>query len=207
MTTTADSGTPAAVPATTPATSTTSETAGGRASGSRMGAGAPLPRAGGSAGSGVAPLRGNTALLQTVLFWAGAILMPTGIVVILLGYIGVANAAYSFDREAYQYSGGFLGLGMVFLGGFLYFGAWLAKIAGDNNAASKRLADTLLVLADVTSRAAALKDDGTDLAAVPVTAGNNTTLHRRDCALVAHREDLQPAGGRTGLTSCRVCRP
>ncbi len=202
MTTTANPGTPG----TSPTDAATVSTPSGRASGSRMGAGAPLPRAGGG-GSGVAPLRTNAALLQTVLFWAGAVLMPSGIVVILLGYVGVANAPQVYDREAYSYSGGFLGLALTFLGGFLYFGAWLAKIAADNNTASKRLADTLLVLADVTSRAAGVGEASSDLAAVPVTAGANTTLHRRDCSLIAQREDLQPAGARTGLTSCRVCRP
>ncbi len=203
MTTTSNPGTSGTSPADVAAGSTHSD----RASGSRMGAGAPLPRAGGGGGSGVAPLRANTALLQTVLFWAGAVLMPSGIVVILLGYVGVANAPQVYDREAYSYSGGFLGLALTFLGGFLYFGAWLAKIAADNNTASKRLADTLLVLADVTSRAAGVGEASSDLASVPVTAGANTTLHRRDCSLIAHREDLQPAGARTGLTSCRVCRP
>lgn len=188
---------------------TTTPTAPERASGSRLGAGAALPRAGSgsSQGSGIAPLRGNAALLQTVLFWAGAILMPTGIVVILLGYYGVANSVYDFEREAYQVSGGFLGLGLTFLGGFLYFGAWLAKIAADNNAASRRLADTLMVLADVTSRAAEVHGPPQDAASLPVVAGGNTTVHRRDCALIVHREDLAPAGNRPGLTTCRVCKP
>ncbi len=167
-----------------------------------MGSGAPLPRA------GAAPLKNNNAqLLQVILFWAGAILMPLGIVVILLGYYGVANSVYDFEREAYQVSGGFLGLGLTFLGGFLYFGAWLARIGADNREASKRLADTLLLLADVTSRAAALSPVNQDTDSLPVTAGDNTTLHRRDCALIAHRQDLQPAGARTGLTNCRVCKP
>ena len=83
-----------------------------RASGARMGAGsASLPRAG---SSGAAPLKNNNyQLLQVVLFWMGAILMPTGIIVILLGYYGVANAVFDFDREAYAYSGGFLGLALT----------------------------------------------------------------------------------------------
>ena len=134
-------------------------------------------------------------------------MMPLGIVIILLGYYGVANSIYDFEREAYQVSGGFLGLGVTFLGGFLYFGAWLARIAYDNQQASGRLADTLLVLADVTSRAAATHEPAADVQALPVTAGDGTTLHRRDCALIAHRQDLHPGGGRTGLTSCRVCKP
>ncbi|MDO9495808.1 MAG: hypothetical protein Q7J48_08915 [Nocardioides sp.] len=180
------------------------------ASGARTGslnAGA-LPRAGARSGSGAAPLKNNySQLLQVVLFWMGAILMPTGIIVILLGYYGVANAVFDFDREAYAYSGGFLGLALTFCGGFLYFGAWLARIADDNRAASKRLADTLLVLADVTSRSAALSDKGVDTSALPVVAGNGTTIHRRDCALIAHREDLAPAGDNPNLTACRVCKP
>ena len=190
-------------------TTTPTTSAPARASGSRLGTGSALPRAGSgsSQGSGIAPLRGNAALLQTVLFWAGAILMPTGIVVILLGYYGVANSVYDFEREAYQVSGGFLGLGLTFLGGFLYFGAWLAKIAADNNAASRRLADTLMVLADVTSRAAEVHGPAEDAASLAVVAGGNNTVHRRDCALIVHREDLQPAGSRTDLTACRVCKP
>lgn len=179
-----------------------------RASGSRLGAGGELPRAGSTASKGIAPLRNdNAALLQVVLFWAGAILMPLGIVVILLGYYGVANSVYGFERDAYQVSGGFLGLGLTFLGGFLYFGAWLAKIAAENQAASKRLADTLLVLADVTSRAAATHEVVSDTDRLPVTTADGTTMHRRDCALVAHRDDLVPVGARTGLTACRVCKP
>ena len=80
--------------------------------------------------------------------------------------------------------------------------------AADNNAASARLADTLLVLADITAKAAATMDPvGDDVDALPVTAGDSTTVHRRDCALVATRSDLVPVGARTGLVPCRVCKP
>jgi len=143
-----------------------------------------------------------------VLFWAGAIMLPTGLVAILLGYYGAANTPYQFDQLSYLVSGGLFGLGLTFAGGFLYFGAWLARISADNREASKRLADTLLVLADITSRSAAINDRGVDTAALPVVAGDGTTIHRRDCPLIAHREDLSPVGGRdAGLTACRVCKP
>ena len=73
---------------------------------------------------------------------------------------------------------------------------------------ARRLADTLLVLADVTSRAASLNDRGVDVSALPVTAGDGTTMHRRDCALIAHRDDLRPVGeNNADLVACRVCRP
>jgi hypothetical protein len=176
------------------------------ASGSRLGAGTALPKAG---RGGAAPLKNdNSRLFQVVLFWVGASLLPLGLVVIVLGWYGVANTPFGFDQQSYMISGGFGGLALTFVGGFLYFGSWLARIADDNREASKRLADTLLVLADVTSRAASLNDQGVDVSALPVTAGDGTTMHRRDCALIAHRDDLRPVGeSNAALIACRVCRP
>jgi hypothetical protein len=41
-----------------------------------------------------------------------------------------------------------------------------------------------------------------------VTAGEGITMHRRDCALIAHREDLRPVGEhQQDLIPCRVCKP
>lgn len=174
--------------------------------------GASLPRAGSREG-GAAPLQDNNGrLLQQVLFWAGAVLLPLGLVVIVLGWYGAANTPYQYDQLSYLVSGGLLGLGLTFCGGFLYFGSWLARIAADQKEASKRLADTLLVLADVTSRSAAVVEASAggaqEAADIPVTAGEGTTIHRRDCALIIHRRDLNPVGAATeGLTACRVCRP
>jgi hypothetical protein len=160
-----------------------------------------LPRAGSP--SGAAPLKGDRfAMLQLVLFWAGAILLPLGLVVIVLGWYGAANTPYQYDQMSYLVSGGLLGLGLTFVGGFLYFGAWLARIAADGRESSKRLADTLALLAEATRPAT---DHGAG--ATLVTAGGGGTLHRRDCSLIAHRDDLKPAGGLAGLTPCRVCRP
>ena len=199
---------PTASTGASPAPSPSTSTGAAPASGSRMGAGTALPRAGGSS-SGVAPLKNDySRLFQLVLFWVGAILLPTGIVVILLGWYGVANTPFGWDQQSYVLSGGFGGLALTFVGGFLYFGSWLARIADDNREASRRLSDTLLVLADVTSRSAAINDKGIDVAALPVTAGGGTTMHRRDCALIAHRDDLAPVGENNGnLVPCRVCRP
>lgn len=181
------------------------------ASGARTGAAnlGSLPRAGARGGSGAAPLKGNGfQVLQVALFWAGAVLLPLGLVVIVLGWYGAANTPYEYDQISYLVSGGLLGLGLTFVGGFLYFGAWLARIAEDGRQSSQRLADTLLVLADVTSRAAAVHAPEGDTSALPVTAGDGTTIHRRDCALIGHRTDLQPVGARSeGLVACRVCKP
>jgi hypothetical protein len=168
---------------------------------------------------GVAPLRNNGyRILQVVLFVAGAVLLPLGLVVIVLGWYGAAHTPYAYDQLSYLVSGGLLGLGLTFCGGFLYFGAWLARIAADQRESAKRLSDTLLVLADVVSRSAVAAPGagaGTtapaatrDPAGVLVVAGEGTTVHRADCSLIAHREDLRPAGpDAPGLTACRLCRP
>ena len=183
-----------------------------------------MPRAAArsTGGTGAAPLRNNGyRVLQVVLFVSGAVLLPLGLVVIILGWYGAAHTPYQYDQLSYLVSGGLLGLGLTFCGGFLYFGAWLARIASDNRDTAKRLADTLLVLADVVSHSAAARPGsageaatsgplaaGRDPGAVLVVAGSGHTVHRRDCSLVAHRADLVPAGGDApDLTACRLCRP
>jgi hypothetical protein len=173
-----------------------------------------MPRAT-SRGEGVAPLRNNPAqLLHFVLFVAGAVLLPAGLIVIGLGWYGVAHTAYIYDQNAYIVSGGILGLGITFVGGFLYFGSWLARIAADQKEAQRQLSDTLLLLADAVSHNTAMANGGAsrpvarprDPGSVLVVAGNGTTVHRADCDLVAGREDLRPAGADApNLTRCRLC--
>lgn len=162
--------------------------------------------------TGTAPLRGNpTQVLQTLLFIGGALLLPLGLVVIVLGWYGAAHTAYEYDQLSYLVSGGILGLGLTFCGGFLYFGAWLARMAADQEASAKRLSDTLLIHADAIAHAGgsvAPAPSGRSAGDVLVLAGNGTTLHRADCSLVDGRDDLRPAGPDAGnLPSCRLCQP
>ena len=173
-------------------------------------------RAQSSGSGGSAPLKNNGyRVLQVVLFVAGAVLLPLGLIVIVLGWYGAAHTPYQYDQISYLVSGGLLGLGLTFCGGFLYFGAWLARIAADQRETSKRLSDTLLVLADVVSRSAATANGVAhqpaaqrDPGAVLVVAGEGSTVHRADCALIAHRDDLHPAGAEApGLAPCRLCKP
>jgi hypothetical protein len=151
--------------------------------------------------------------LQLALFTIGALLMPLGIFAIFLGWYGVAHTKYQYDQLPYVVSGGLLGLALVFLGGFLYFGAWLAKIGNEQRDSARQLADAMLVLVDLVSKQSGslAPGAGTSNAFVAdelVLAGAGTTVHRRDCPLIAHRNDLHPVtGDQTGLGTCRVCRP
>ncbi|MFL6024207.1 MAG: hypothetical protein ACJ72O_12780 [Marmoricola sp.] len=188
------------------------------ASASRPRVGRPTPRA--EDRTGTAPLKDRLYVVpEVVLFWAGAILLPLGLAVTIFCWVGTANTPYEYDQLSYI-SGGLIGLGVTFVGGFLYFGSWLAKMAAadresakklavEGRESSKRLADTLLLLIEVTSKSAATDGGGQDVEAVLVTTGNGTTMHRRDCSLIARRDDLVAveASGQAQLTKCRVCRP
>jgi len=177
---------------------------------------------------GVAPLRSNNAqLLQLVLFVAGAVLLPGGLVVIGLGWYGTAHTPYEYNQNAYLMSGGILGLGITLVGGFLYFGSWLARMAVDQKASQQQLTDALTKLADAVlasnaivevpvpaptakraARTTAAPARAKDLGATLVVAGSGTTLHRADCDLIAGREDLVAAPADTSsLTPCRLCHP
>lgn len=188
---------------------------------------APAPAQATSAPAPAAPVARSSAvrdqryrMMQLVLFTGGAVLMPLGIVAILLGWYGVAHTKYQYNQLPYVVSGGLLGLGLIFLGGFLYFGAWLAKMGNEQRESAQRLADTMLVLADIVARQgqlanvrggrtaagepAATTQDATTL----VLAGAGSTVHRRDCPLIAHRDDLHAlTGAETDIGACRVCRP
>ena len=108
-----------------------------------------IPRA--SSRDGVAPLKGNAAQkLHQVLFIAGAVLLPGGLIVIGLGWYGIAHTPYEYNQNAYLVSGGILGLGITFAGGFLYFGSWLARIAADQRESADKLSETLLLLAEAS---------------------------------------------------------
>jgi hypothetical protein len=152
--------------------------------------------------------------LQLILFTAGAILMPLGLIAIFLGWYGVAHTKYQYDQLPYVVSGGLLGLAFVFLGGFLYFGAWLARIGTEQRESSQKLTDAVLQLVDLVGKQQGVAGSTADgdvedgRGAELVLAGNGSTVHRRDCPLIAHREDLHPVSGNdTNLGTCRVCRP
>ena len=63
-------------------------------------------------------------LLRTL----GAVLVPLGIVLILLGWSGVSHTTDTFEQTPYVVSGGLLGLALVVAGGFCYFAYWQTQM-------------------------------------------------------------------------------
>lgn len=146
--------------------------------------------------------------VQFVLFTAGSVLMPLGILLIMIGWYGAAHTKYQYDQMPYLVSGGVLGLGLTCAGGFLYFGAWLSKMASEQRESAHRFSDTMLLLADLVSRSGAPAEPVDAAAAAPVLTSTGNTVHRRDCPLIAERDDLREVSVEvTGLRPCAACQP
>ena len=72
--------------------------------------------------------RAGGADVARLLLILGAILIPLGIVLILLGWSGVSHTTDTFEQTPYVVSGGLLGLALVVAGGFCYFGYWQTQV-------------------------------------------------------------------------------
>ena len=152
---------------------------------------------------GVAGVRRRAGGIDTekALQVAGSILMPTGLVVILLGWWGASHTSYDFEQTPYLISGGLLGAAMTITGGFLYFGYWLTRLVHEGQrqrAELHALVAQLMAPPPVT----------TAPVAPLVATATGTLVHRPDCGLVRDKPGLRPvAAGGQGLKACRVCDP
>lgn len=81
--------------------------------------------------------------IETVLLVAGALLLPIGIITIIVGWYGAAHTFHAYEQNDYLISGGLLGLGLVFVGGFLYFGYWMTRQIRTSTAANQQLLNAL----------------------------------------------------------------
>src|SRR2546428_7239693 len=92
---------------------------------------------------------------EGLLFALGGALAIGGIVLVIVGWVGTSQTILVAGQIPYVVSGGLLGLALVFLGGFLYFGYWLALLFRDRRARGERQE---LVLARVAEGLEAAND-------------------------------------------------
>ena len=163
------------------------------------------------------------------LFAAGAALVVAGLLCILVGWVGTSRTVLVAGQIPYLVSGGLLGLGLVFIGGFLYFGHWVAVMARENResaAADRR--DMAALRNSIADLAAAIRDSATpsqnegrvdatpSAGLTPTGAGpfvgalvatsSGTMAHRPDCAAVTGRPVRRVAAS-DGLKACGICHP
>ena len=163
---------------------------------------------------GVRTLRVGGATLQLserfLLVLAG-IVAPLGLMLILLGYLGVANTPFVFEQNSYLISGGIFGLALVFLGAFFYFAHWMTQLVKEHRVQSVALLESVQRLHDEVVRlgarpAVTSATNGHDLdGQVLVATPRGSMAHLADCVVVAGKPDLRRVRPGDGLTPCKLC--
>jgi hypothetical protein len=70
----------------------------------------------------------------------GGVLVPLGILLIVLGWLGASNTPVVFEQIPFVISGGLLGLGLVFIGVMTYFAYWLTLLIREGREQRRQLA-------------------------------------------------------------------
>lgn len=160
------------------------------------------------------------------LFAVGGALAVAGVIAVIVGWVGTSRTVLVAGQIPYVVSGGLLGLGLIFLGGFLYFGHWMALLVreGRERAAEDRndLARLRDSLGEISRSLAAVVDVmGSGVVAQAGTASRSaatgTAVHAglggvtRPGVLVAtasgtmmHRPDCPAVAGKESLREVSV---
>ena len=153
------------------------------------------------------------------LFIAGAVLVPLGLAVILLGWYGASHSGFLFEQIPYLISGGMLGVGLVIVGAFSYFAYWLTKLYQQQGQQAERTVEAIerleKRLADLPLEERATRTNGRTKAGRTGAGGpafvatpSGTMFHRPDCTVVASRPNLRKvASDAPGMEPCRLCDP
>ena len=141
---------------------------------------------------------------------AGGVLMPLGIILILVGWAGASRTPFAWEQTDYLISGGILGLGLVFAGGFLYFSYWNTVRINEARAQTRQVVAALDRVEALLSGGASVDSSGRAVPAARryVATPSGSIFHRPDCAAVAGRTDTKDINvERTSLKPCRICNP
>ena len=149
---------------------------------------------------------------DTWMLIVGGTLMPLGVLLILLGWLGAAHTPLPFEQTPYLISGGILGLGFVISGGFVYFGYWQTIRIRESREASRELTEALGRLESLLAGGAAVGGSSGSGSGVAgngfVATPSGSIFHRPDCPVVAGRRDLSRVdAAKTKLDACRICEP
>ncbi len=141
----------------------------------------------------------------------GGTLLPLGLIVIVLGWLGASNTVLVFEQVPYLLSGAAFGLGLVFAGGFVYFAYWLTLLVKENRSGREELTAVMLRMETLLQEQAVASTPrtrkGTPSPSLVATK-TGTMMHRPDCIAVETKTDLRSVTDSTaGLTPCKLCDP
>jgi hypothetical protein len=152
--------------------------------------------------------------LDRILAFLALLMLPAGLGAIILGWLGAANTPFLFEQVPYMISGGLLGMGLMLMGGLLYVGSWLARLAEQSRDEADKVRELIDVLrADLAATpgravdAVARREAG--LPALLVATPTGTMFHRPDCSVVSNRDDLHEVDpeAETNMSPCKICEP
>jgi hypothetical protein len=79
-----------------------------------------------------APGRNRTFEAERWFMGLGGALVVGGVLLVIVGWVGTSRTVLVAGQIPYVVSGGLLGVALVFLGGFLYFGYWMALLVRES---------------------------------------------------------------------------
>jgi hypothetical protein len=147
----------------------------------------------------------------------GAVLMPLGLVIILIAWYGAAHAKHVQQQIPYMVSGAFIGLGLMILGGLLYWAHWLYRVYDQADLHHQDLLrqqdEHMRALIEAVTGG---QGNGNGARRTPAAAasyvatGKGTNFHRPDCPVVSRsRRNVRTVSSRDveGMQPCRICDP
>lgn len=144
----------------------------------------------------------NAGQVDRWLLLIGAIAVPLGIVLIILGWAGASRTPFVFEQIPYMISGGLLGVALVFGGGFVYFAYWQTRSARETRETQRE------VLAALDHIAALLGSEQAPISSRLVSTAKGAMFHREDCPVAQRATNLRTVkGNERGLKPCGICNP
>ncbi|MBV9412815.1 MAG: hypothetical protein JO148_14590 [Acidimicrobiia bacterium] len=152
---------------------------------------------------GSLPAPGAKVSLDTVFLTVGALCLPIGLVVIILGWYGVAHTGHLYEQNSYLISGGFLGLALVFVGAALYFSYWMARQIRVTETTSQQTLRALVRLHEELRLVTGPAEDNAATDVLVVTS-HGSMVHRPTCPAVAGRV-VRVVDDPSAYRACTIC--
>jgi hypothetical protein len=140
------------------------------------------------------------------MLYVGGTLMPLGLLLIVLGWLGASRTPLVFEQTPYLISGGLLGVALVIGGGFVYFGYWQSVRIHESRRQNDELTAAVTRLETLLGAGSQAGGHATTRF---VATPHGSIFHRPDCPVMAGRAELRQVDPDRddGLAPCQICDP
>jgi hypothetical protein len=148
----------------------------------------------------------------------GAVLIPLGLVVILIAWYGAAHASHVQQQIPYMVSGSFIGLGLMIVGGMLFWAHWLYRVYDQADLhhqdlirqQDEHMQALIAAVTGAQSNGHAPRRAVSPTTQMFVATAKGTNFHLADCPVVArNRRNVRAVNARDAerMQPCRICDP